>query len=242
MRNKNYSQFQIERLNPIQIQSAFRKRSLVYLPLGAIEWHGLHLPIGLDSLTSHGICLSVADKMGGLVMPPLYYGMTGSIWNHPYTILIEQEMVLLNILMTTLKRLETDKIEKVIIFTGHFALKQLELLSVLKEKWKAEKITLELTVLSISECPRIDMKADHGAIFETSVLAQIKPDLVQLQNLPNKEDVPANDPEGNSMGDHRRDIHNVLFGIFGDDPRYYDNDKAEILFKNIVEWVAESVD
>ena len=53
MGNKDYSQFQIERLNPVQIQSAFKNRSLVYLPLGAIEWHGLHLPIGLDSLTSH---------------------------------------------------------------------------------------------------------------------------------------------------------------------------------------------
>ncbi|MBK8504013.1 MAG: creatininase family protein [Saprospiraceae bacterium] len=39
------------------------------MPLGAIEWHGLHLPIGLDSMTSHGICLRVADRVGGLVMP-----------------------------------------------------------------------------------------------------------------------------------------------------------------------------
>jgi len=242
MGNKDYCQFQIERLNPVQIQSAFKNRSLVYVPLGAIEWHGLHLPIGLDSLTSHGICLRVADKMGGLVMPPFYYGMTGSIWNHPYTILIEDDMVLLNILMTTLKRLETDKIDKVIIFTGHFSLKQLEMLSVLKEKWNVEKISLELAILSISECPKIDMKADHGAIFETSVLAQIMPDLIRLQNLPDKDDAPANDPEGNSMGDHRRDRHNVLFGIFGDDPRYYDSGQAEIMFNNIVDWVAESVE
>ena len=174
-------------------------------------------------------------------MPPFYYGMTGSIWNHPYTILIEDEMVLLNILMTTLKRLETDKIDKVIIFTGHFALKQLEMLAVLKARWKVEKISLELTVMSISECPAISIKADHGAIFETSVMAQIQADLVQLKNLPDKDEVPANDPEGNSMGDHRRDIHNVLFGVFGDDPRFYDHDKAKILFNNIVEWVAESV-
>ena len=242
MGNKDYSQFQIERLNPVEIQSAFKNRSLVYLPLGALEWHGLHLPIGLDSFTSHGICLRVANKKGGLVFPPLYYGMTGSIWSHPYTILIEDEKVLLNILLTTLKRLETDNIEKVIIFTGHFSLKQLEMLAVLKEKWKVEKISLELTVLSISECPRIDVKADHGAIFETSVMSQIQPILVQLKNLPDKDEVPANDPEGNSMGAHRRDKHNVLFGVFGDDPRCYDNEMAEILVDNLVEWVAESVE
>ncbi|MBU3025267.1 creatininase family protein [Zobellia galactanivorans] len=242
MVKKDYGQFQIEQLNPIQIEAALKKRSLIYLPLGAMEWHGMHLPIGLDSLTSHGVCLRAAEKTGGLVMPPLYYGMTGSIWHHPYTILIEEEEVLLQILMTTLQRLETDNIEKVVIFTGHFALKQLEMLARLEERWNAQKRVLDVIVMSISECPNVTMKADHGAIFETSILAQIKPGLVRLENLPDKDVEPANDPEGNSMGDHRRDRNNVLFGVFGDDPRFYDKDEAETLFDTIVEWVAEIVE
>jgi len=105
---------------------------------------------------------------------------------HPLYHLIEQEMVLLNILMTTLKRLETDKIEKSFIFYRTFCFKTIGILICgLNEKWKAEKITLELTVLSISECPRIDMKAASWSHLKLLFWLKFKPDLVlQLQNLP----------------------------------------------------------
>lgn len=72
-------------------------------------------------------------------------------------------------------------------------------------------------------------------------MAQFEPDLVQLNNLPDKEEVPAIDPEGNSMGDQRRDRLNVEFGVFGDGPWVYDKGKAEILFDRFVKWVAGSV-
>jgi len=61
--------------------------------------------------------------------------MTGSIWKsiRYFTILsLEQEMVLAQLFLMTHTEsvLETIDFEKVIIFYGHFALKQLELLSV----------------------------------------------------------------------------------------------------------------
>ena len=86
-----FEEYQLERLIPEQIYAALSKKSIIYMPLGAIEWHGLHLPIGLDGMTSHGLCLHTASRLGGLVMPPLYYGMTGSIGHHPWTILLEEE-------------------------------------------------------------------------------------------------------------------------------------------------------
>lgn len=241
MKNEDFQYLQMERLNPVQLDKALEKKSLVYLPLGALEWHGLHLPIGLDSLTSHGICLRAANTTGGLVMPPLYFGMTGSIWHHPHTILIEEDGVLLSILETTLKRFEAIGIQRVLIFTGHFAVRQLEMLETLSEKWKTEKKLLDLSILSISDCPTVEMDADHGAIFETSVLAQIHPELVKLHNLPDMEKVPANDPNGNSKGDHRRNPKNVLYGVFGDDPRGYSEKEAERILCKIVDWVVNSV-
>jgi len=241
MDNKELQNHQIERLNPIQIEKELAVNALVYLPLGAIEWHGKHLPIGLDSFTAHGICLRAAKETNGLVMPPLYYGMTGSIWHHPYTILIEEDDVFLNILITTLKRLEASGVKKVMLFTGHFASRQLEALAALNIKWEAIKETLNISILSISDCPNVRIEADHGALFETSVLAQIHPQLVKLGNLPSKEEVPANDLEGNSKGNHRRDPDNVLFGVFGDDPRDYKQEQAKIILKEIISWVISEV-
>ena len=237
MEKTELEHYQIERLNPLQIEAELAKNSLVYIPLGALEWHGLHLPIGLDSFTSHGICLRAAKVTNGLVMPPLYYGMTGSIWHHPHTILLEEDAVFLTILLTTLKRLEANSVKEVVVFTGHFALRQLEALEELKKEWESMNKSLKILVLSISDCPNVNMEADHGAIFETSVLSQLHPELVNLDNLPSKEEVPANDLEGNSKGNHRRDPSNVLFGIFGDDPRNFKEEQAKELMEEITNWV-----
>jgi creatinine amidohydrolase len=38
---------QVERMLPHQIKAAIAARSVVYLPLGSIEYHSHHLPRGL---------------------------------------------------------------------------------------------------------------------------------------------------------------------------------------------------
>lgn len=233
----SFENHQLERLIPEQISAQLKRKSIVYVPLGAIEWHGLHLPIGLDSMTSHEICLRTAEKMGGLVMPPLYYGMTGSIGHHPWTILLEEESTFLSIIRNTLDRLESFDVRLAVVFTGHFGRRQLAALEQLKADWAGEEHRMKLLVLSISQCPEAEIEGDHGAIFETSLLKQMKPHLVHLDKLPDQSTHPANDPQGDSWGPHRRDPDNVLFGILGDDPRDYDDLKAESLMKTILNWV-----
>lgn len=237
----SFSEHQLERLIPEEIYAEIDRKSIVYVPLGALEWHGLHLPIGLDSMTSHALCLKVADSMGGLVMPPLYYGMTGSIGHHPWTILLEEETTFLAVIRDTLKRLEDFQVKLAVIFTGHFGKRQLAALKQLNDEWSDEGHAMELLVLSINECPNAQMKGDHGAIFETSLLHQIHPDLVRLEKLPRKQDYPANDPGGDSWGVHRRDPDNVLFGILGDDPRAYEEEHAIALMYTLTNWLKNAV-
>src|SRR6185436_9843219 len=64
----------IERMRPSRIVEARLKFPLAYLPLGAIEWHGVHNPIGLDGLKAHALCVRVAQAGGGVVFPTLWYG------------------------------------------------------------------------------------------------------------------------------------------------------------------------
>ncbi len=228
-----------ERCLPADFRRAMKRNPLVFLPLGAVEWHGEHLPVGLDSLTAHGLCLRAASRVGGLVYPPLYYGMTGSIWHHPWTILVEEEEILLKLLELTLSRLQDCGVRKALVFTGHFAKKQLALLETLERRWaEREGSGLRLSTLSISSMPDSPMAPDHGAIFETSVLFALKPNLVNLERLPSVEEQPAEDPKGNSKGAHRRDPENVLFGILGDDPRLLDATRARQLAGQLEDWLS----
>lgn len=55
---------------------------VLLLPLGAVEPHGPHAPLGTDPLISRGMCERAADRLAGdpdvrvLVLPELPYGVT----------------------------------------------------------------------------------------------------------------------------------------------------------------------
>lgn len=63
-----------ERLRPAQIVARRQACPVAYLPIGTIEWHGRHNPVGLDTLKIHALLIRCAQRIGGLVFPPLYYG------------------------------------------------------------------------------------------------------------------------------------------------------------------------
>ncbi|MBK8504014.1 MAG: creatininase family protein [Saprospiraceae bacterium] len=166
--------------------------------------------------------------------------MTGSIGHHPGPFYWRKK-ILSWLSFATLTRLEAFKVKLAVVFTGHFGKRQLAALNVLKTQWAAEKHDMRLLVLSINQCPDAKMIGDHGAIFETSVLSLLHPELVKLDKLPPQETNPANDPDGDSWGPHRRDSANVLFGILGDDPRAYDDQRAKELLSTILDWMISKV-
>jgi creatinine amidohydrolase len=61
-------------LRPEQIVARRKEFSAAYIPIGTIEWHGVQNPVGADTLQAEGIAIRCAQKGGGLVFPPLYYG------------------------------------------------------------------------------------------------------------------------------------------------------------------------
>jgi len=61
-------------LRPQQIVARRKACPVAYVPIGGIEWHGLHNPVGADTLQAEGLAILCAQKGGGLVFPPLYYG------------------------------------------------------------------------------------------------------------------------------------------------------------------------
>ncbi len=61
-------------LRPAQIVTRRKVCPVVYIPLGTLEWHGPHNAVGADTLQAEALALRCAQRGGGLVFPPLYYG------------------------------------------------------------------------------------------------------------------------------------------------------------------------
>lgn len=63
-----------ERLRPAQIRARREACPVAYVPLGTLEWHGVHNPVGVDGIKMHALCCRCAQEGGGLVFPTLFYG------------------------------------------------------------------------------------------------------------------------------------------------------------------------
>jgi creatinine amidohydrolase len=63
-----------ELMRPQDIVAARDRASICYVPLGPLEWHGPHLPLGVDMLHAYTLAREAAKETGGVVMPPLPLG------------------------------------------------------------------------------------------------------------------------------------------------------------------------
>lgn len=61
-----------ELLRPEELADERIKNSLIYLPVGLLEWHSYAMPMGTDGIAAQRACLAAAEKTGGVVLPALY--------------------------------------------------------------------------------------------------------------------------------------------------------------------------
>ena len=61
-------------LRPDEVVAERGRASIVYLPIGPLEWHGPHLPLGTDPLQAEHTALELAQRVGGVVHPTLFIG------------------------------------------------------------------------------------------------------------------------------------------------------------------------
>jgi creatinine amidohydrolase len=214
---------QIERLRPHQIEAALSERSLIYLPLGTIEWHCQHLPVGLDGLTAHGLCLRAAEGTGGLVWPVLYYGTGGGHGAFPWTVMMPDRVEIEALLTRTVQRLGQLGVAEVVLFSGHFADEQLQMIDAFAEGWNAQGILPRIKAFAVNRANVPGLPPDHAGLFETTLLDGLTEGLIDLQVLGASPDLAD-----------RFDPHSPLWGIVGTDPRLPPPLGKEALVQHIV--------
>jgi len=237
----DYREVQAELLRPKQIRDALSVRSVVYLPLGATEFHQEHLPIGLDALNAHGIVCSAALQYGGIVMPPIYIGTGGGHKNYPWTIMMDGDAEIRALIERSLMRLNDFGVKVAVLFTGHFAPEQLDMIEAIAADWKLTGRELRVLALAINMPLEDAPSPDHAGLFETTVLSHFNPETIDLTQLPSIVDAPSVEPDGDPYGLHRHDPEHVLWGVFGPDPRNYDPAQSASLVAKLTSSIHQSV-
>jgi creatinine amidohydrolase len=228
-----------EYLSHIEIQSRISESSIVYIPLGALEFHGPHLPTGLDGLTAHGICTRAAGISGGVVLPTIFQGTGGEHSDYPWTLMMPEGQAIASNLYETLNRLEELGVKTTVVLSGHFADEQRELLRQVALGWAEDRSkSMRVTTRSIADNSVAPVAPDHAGVFESLLLAAMHPELVHIEKLPDLDEHPSIDVDGNPFGPQRHQDSHALWGVFGPDPRSIDFDLGPVLLESMVLWLA----
>ena len=83
----------MEDLSALQFKEAVRKSSkTVILPIGVLEKHGPHMPLGTDVFTAREMALRAAEEEYAVVFPWYYFSQINEAKHQPGTIAYSPEL------------------------------------------------------------------------------------------------------------------------------------------------------
>jgi creatinine amidohydrolase len=103
---------------PDFVQAVARSGATCIIPLGILEKHGPHLPVGTDLIDCREISLRAAAEEYTIVFPPYFVGQIFEAKNQPGTIAYGSRMML-DVLQQTCDELARNGIMKIILVNGH---------------------------------------------------------------------------------------------------------------------------
>jgi creatinine amidohydrolase len=180
---------------------------IIFIPCGATEQHGPHLPLGVDVYLSTGLASVVAREVGGIVAPPLNYGYksmpkSGGGPFFPGTINLDAA-TLIGLVRDIAREWSRHGARKLCFFDGHFenqwfitegidlAVRELgSKLTVMRfEYW--DFFTTETLTKVFPSGDFSSIALEHAAVIETSLMLHFRPDLVRKELIP---DNPSANP------------------------------------------------
>ena len=181
-----------EFVRPARMRQVLEETPVAFLPVGCLEYHGPHLPLGVDMLTTDAMCHRTAAITGGLVLPPLW--LASGVLPLPHSITVDTT-VLRSVVRPILHQLAGGGFKVIIVFSGHGALDHLHVLREETDRLMDEfpDVNALTTVWNELNAGMEGDIHDHGAKVETSYLMEFHPHTVDLTTL-------EDDPEAEHVG------------------------------------------
>lgn len=155
--------------------------TVVILPVGSVEKHGSHLPLGSDLIQPLHVLDAVCRTTGAVLAPPIPYGVITTTRTYPGGIGVTFDS-LRSFTRDVLRDLVRTGVHRVMIVSGHAAHDHMAALRAAAQD-VVDEGTLKASVLSdydiIYAQKDLPPKEGHAGMIETSRLLVHRPDLVK---------------------------------------------------------------
>lgn len=181
-------------------------RQALFLPLGAIEQHGPHLPLTVDLDIATAFATDVADRTGGLLAPPVAYAArslpaSGGGPAYPGGIAV-RAATLISYLREVVVSFAAAGARQVVVVNGHYENEGLlfEALEEAREAGIGDTRLLAVswwnlldtgTVATLAGNDFVGWHAEHAAFVETSLMLHLRPATVRAQRVDHDHPPPA---------------------------------------------------
>lgn len=208
-----------ENLTPAEFRARLAAAPIAYVPLGTLEWHGEHLPLGSDGLQSRGFFERIAAEAGGIVLPMLFLGPDRRLAADPVDLIgmdyadttvpprpLEgsaywvEDALFASMLDATVRALARAGF-RIIVAHGHgpSTLAFRAAMPALEQRYN---VRCHHCWLRDPKDDGLGLMIDHAATNETSLMMALHPKLVRMDLAP-------------------ADLNTVLTGVGGRDPRLH---------------------
>jgi creatinine amidohydrolase len=185
----------LDALTSPQLAALRERRPVALWPVGAVEPHGPHAPLGTDTLISVGICERAAQRLGdAVVLPPLAFGVTryGAAFAGAVGI---SEATLRAVVLDVAAAVAAQGFRRLGIVNNHFEPEQVATLRAAAQE--ADALYLDLVRRANAQRLTDEFRRGscHAGRYETSLVLADAPQLVDRETmvgLPAAEvDMPA---------------------------------------------------
>lgn len=223
-------------LRPDELQAIVDESPVVYWPLGSIEHHGWHLPVGFDCLRPERQCLAMVKRTGGLLLPPMWWGGGGGHAAFKWTFYQPMDAAEA-IFETTIRKLISFGFTCIIPLSGHGPWSYI-FDNVLPRVAREYPDVFIYGAPGSEPCPPDPAPApgpslapedvpggDHAARWETAMGLALLPELMDMAAVERKRDVSkawpigGPPPENQRMKDVNFDPGSPCFAQWGQDAR-----------------------
>jgi len=177
-----------ELTGPEFVDAIKRSQGTCLLPIGILEKHGPHMPIGSDLLNVRYVALHAAEQQYAVVFPEYYFGQIAEARHEPGTVSYSRELQLA-LLQATTDEMGRNGCKKILIVNGHggnshllpyFAQTQLE------KPHDYVVYVFDQRVPPSGGPTKRTTNDQHAGESETSKMLIVRPDLVHMDRAGNE--------------------------------------------------------
>ena len=179
------SSYALDELSWPEVRERLERDPRLMVPVGALNQHGRHLPLGANLLVADRVTSAVSDRLGVLRAPVFSYGVTTAGGPWPGSAGLRRK-TLHRAVNELLARWEECGVREFILVTAHRYEPHLEAL-LMALSTDSTTTVYDLFQIDLADLVQGNPELEHGGELETSLLLHLAPDRVRRAEMDDVE-------------------------------------------------------